>query len=77
VFERSKNDMKKTWLTINTILNKTTKSTKFPKTFRITETSNKTEIANEFNSFMVNMGPNLSASIEEPTSHYSDYLGRG
>ena len=57
-FERYKNDIKKTWITINGILNRHKKRNKFPEYFKINgETvSDKTVIANSLNSFFTNIG---------------------
>ena len=64
-FEKNKNDMKRTWTTINEILNRTKKSVDFPKYFIIDgqKITNKKSIADNFNTFFANVGLTLSRKI--------------
>ena len=64
-FEISKNDIKQTWKNINNILGRNNDKSNFPDTFT---TDNKTyhtnsEIACGFNTYFVNVGPNLANKI--------------
>ena len=56
------------WETLNELLNKPRKNTKLAKTFIDSNSSNiikdPDEIANKFNNFFINVGPNLAKKIE-------------
>ena len=77
-FTAQKNDMKKTWKTINETLNRKINKSKFPSEFIINNRSiaDHKEIADQFNIFFSNIGSNLSHSIEivDNTSDFTDYL---
>ena len=64
-FEKYKNDIRKTWSTIKHILNKNSKSTSFPSYFLLNDEkiTNENEIAENFNKFFTEIGPNLSKKI--------------
>ena len=68
LFNKYKGDMKGTWKTINFILSRTKRKSKFPQFFRDGNTivTSKLSIVNHFNSFFTNIGPNLSRLIEKP-----------
>ncbi len=53
-FKKYKHDMRKTWQTINEVLNKTRKKKTFPEYFKKENKhiTDKLEIANHFNSFL-------------------------
>ena len=76
-FEKYKTDMRKTWQTINNIINKSKKKKDFPEAFKedgrlITD---KVEIANRFNIYYTNIGSNLAAKINVPKNKsFKDYL---
>ena len=75
-FEKSKNDMKKTWQEINCIIgrgNKQSTQCKFKDDCGNTVT-NPQEICNQFNSFFVNVGPKLASNIKNTGKNYYDYL---
>ena len=76
-FERYKSDMRKTWATINEIISKKLKKTGFPKHFLDNDriiTDDK-DIANCFNNFFTNIGPNLAQDIPSPPNKaYTDFL---
>ena len=76
LFERNKTDMKKTWSTINNVLNKKATPNSYPDSFEINDNSvsNKTVIANEFNSFFTDIGPKLSSKIGAVNKNFTDYL---
>ena len=69
-FENAKNDMKRQWSTINEILHKQTKKTKFPDHFVIDgkQITDQKAISNAFNNYFVNIGPDLAAKIKLPSS---------
>ena len=76
-FEALKTNMKKTWGLINGILNRKSKNRSYPEEFLINNTtvSDKTQIANEFNSFFTNIGKNLASKISHVGPEtYMDYL---
>ena len=76
-FHLYKNDMRKTWSTINEIINKTKQKKEFPESFMLEGQSiyDKSVIANEFNNFFVNIGPNLADKISTPPNKsHKDYL---
>ena len=77
-FTAKKNDMKKTWATINETLNRNRKSNDFPLEFIVNNESitDTKDIANHFNNFFSNIGTNLSSSIklEDRNAAFTDYL---
>ena len=62
--------MKRQWFTINEILHKQTKKTKFLDHFVIDgkQITDQKAISNAFNNYFVNIGPNLAANIKLPNS---------
>ena len=78
MFTSYKNNLKKTWKTIDEALKKSCNMGKFPTEFIINSKSitDHKEIANQFNIFFSNIGSNLSASIEldDNTLAFTDYL---
>ena len=78
MFTSYKNNLKKTWKTIDEALKKRCNTGKFPTEFIINNKSitDHKEIANQFNIFFSNIGSNLSASIEldDNTLAFTDYL---
>jgi hypothetical protein len=76
-FEKFKDDIKKTWSTINDILNRSKKKKDFPKYFFINgqNISNPNEIAKEFNEYFIKIGSELSNSIVLPQNRsFEEYL---
>ena len=76
-FKKFKDDIKKMWDTIKTILNKTKKTHEFPSLFLINGSyiSDKKKISDEFNNYFTNIGPNLASQIQLPNdSSFKDYL---
>ena len=59
MFKTYVTNVKKTWTTINEILNKTNNKKDFPSYFVLNDQklSDKTDIANQFNHFFANIGP--------------------
>jgi hypothetical protein len=66
-FEHSIKDTKLTWKNINNLLNRTENKTSFPEYFIHNGSmyNNANDIANGFNSYYVNVGPNLAASMPD------------
>ena len=77
-FTAQKNDMKKTWKTIDETLNRRKNKSKFPSEFIVNNRSiaDHNEIADQFNVFFSNIGSTLSDSIEidDSTLDFTDYL---
>ena len=65
-FNKSKNDIKKTWETIADVMSKSKIQNKFPAHFNINEKqlTDKKEIADKFNSFVINIGPKLASDLD-------------
>ena len=76
-FEKTKGDMRQTWKTINNVMGRGQKDS-LPDQFKdgngilITDPKN---IANKFNNFFVNVGPDLAANINSTGKTYDQYLG--
>lgn len=76
-FNLFRNDIRKTWSTINEIINKSKKKKDFPKRFMINGicTSDEQVIANKFNQYFVGIGTKLSDNIQVPENKsFKDYL---
>ena len=76
-FEKFKDDIKKTWSSINEIMNRKKIKKDFPKLFRIDDmlVSNKLTIANEFNKYFGNVGKILSESVIQPQNRsFEEFL---
>jgi hypothetical protein len=77
-FDRYKGDIKKTWQTINNLISSKMQHNEKNETFIVNnvEISDEIEIANQFNSFFVNVGKNLARNIHCQTQRtFHDYLG--
>ena len=75
-FKNTRNNMKETWKTINSIIGRGTKKS-LQSNFRIDDTKNITEpktISNAFNNFFVDIGPKLASKIQHTGKNYFDYL---
>ena len=68
LMEQSRNNIKATWKVINSLISKNSGKSEFPKSIKKSNDIiyNKAEIANEFNDFFVNIGPNLARDIVQP-----------
>ena len=78
-FTRYKEDIKKTWETINDVMNKSKIQSKFPSYFNIngTKLTDKKDIATEFNKFFINIGPKLASEIGNEMEHdFSSYMNK-
>ena len=75
IFNAYKNDMKKTWRTINETLSRDKISSELPSIFyhNDLELTNPTEIANAFNMHFANIGKNLASEIERNITNDSDF----
>ena len=75
--ELEKNDIRKTWKTINEIMNRNKHKQNLPDEFAIDDKliSDRTEISNRFNEFFSGIGMNLCKNIDMPTDiSYKDFL---
>ena len=75
-FSRYSSNLKKTWRTINDILNRGKGKNNLPLTFKSKSgdlISGELEIANEFNDFFVNIGGNIGNN-KQRNDDYSRYL---
>jgi hypothetical protein len=76
-FEKYKNDIKSTWMTIKEVINRTNKTKKFPESFKINNenVSDNKIIANEFNKYFTQIGPALANNIQNLDGRqFQDYL---
>jgi hypothetical protein len=75
-FEKSKNDSKKTWSTINEVLNKSTANNTIEYIHHNnTKIEDKKHIANCFNAYFSNIGTNMASKIEiNKDYNYTDFL---
>jgi dimeric dUTPase (all-alpha-NTP-PPase superfamily) len=76
-FNSYKNDIKNTWITIKSIINKSKGKQDIPDFFLIngTKITYKQDIVNQFNKYFTNIGESLAAKISAPPNKtYKDYL---
>ena len=76
-FAKYKNDAQKTWSLINNIMNRPKKNAQQPNTIEANDIllSDPLQIANAFNSYFVNVGPNFAGKIKIPKhSNHKVYL---
>ena len=77
-FTAQKNDMKKTWGTIDETLNRKRKSTEYPAEFFYNNRTirDSKDIANSFNEYFSSIGPSLSENIDVSgqDKSYNGYL---
>ena len=76
-FNQAKNDIKSTWNTINELLGKKKSNTPLPRSFlndNNEEVSDPKLIANDFNDFFVNAGPNLAKNFNRDTDGFYKFL---
>ena len=69
-FSKCKHDSKLIWQNINSVLNRTRNKLDFPTTFSVdgATISAIKDIANCFNDYYINIGPNLARNIKSPTN---------
>ena len=79
-FMAQKNDMRKTWSTINDTLNRNANKSELPNEFIIdnVKITNSQDIASKFNDFFASIGQNLSSkiNINDNSLQFTDYLNR-
>ena len=76
-FSQAQNDIKSTWNTINELLGKKKSSNALPKSFlndNNDEVSDPKLIANHFNDFFINVGPNLAKKFKQETDDFCKFL---
>ena len=75
-FDKHSNNIKKTWQTINQILNRDRNNTNFPSyiIMQNKKVYNKEEIANSFNDYFATIGENLANKIAPSNTSYQDFL---
>jgi len=68
LFDKFKNDIRNTWITIKEIINKTSSKSSFPDSFIFNDVavSDPQQIADNFNDYFSNIGPNLASKIIPP-----------
>ena len=71
-----KYNIKETWAVLRQVMNKNKQSVKLPKTFIVNgiEMSNSKRIAEELNTFFLEIGTKISNSIPETNQIFSNYL---
>ena len=77
IFNKYKNDIKNTWLSIKQLINKHNNPNKIADFFLIQQEQiyDKNVIVNEFNNFFSNIGNTLANNVVTPINkHFSDYL---
>ena len=79
LIENNKKNVKNIWRVLNEIINKKVKSNEYPDQFKTEDgsiISDMKTIANKFNEFFVNVGPNLAKQVRvDDNSNIYDYLG--
>ena len=75
-FEKYKGDLKKTWKTINSIMNRNRKINGFPSHIITSKgkLSDKQEIANALNDYFCNVGHTFASKIPNSRQRYDSYL---
>ena len=77
IFDKDKNNIKGTWSTLTSLLNRVRIKSESPKYFVIENklVSDKSTISNKFNEFHTNIGPNLVKEINIASSKsFRSYL---
>ena len=77
IFQKCKNDCKKTWSNINSILGKKTKNS-LPNSMYLgtTRYNSKQQIADSFNSYFANIGDSIANDIIHTKNSFQDYMKR-
>ena len=78
IFNEHRNDIQKTWTSINNVLNQGKGNDKFPNVFLIENKmcSDKDLTANIFNEYFTQIGPSLTGNIDGSNKRlYESYLG--
>jgi hypothetical protein len=76
IFEKFKEDIKNTWVTIKELINRTRNKKLLPNFFQIdgNSISDSQTIANKFNVYFNNIGPSLARNIVSPSIDFTSYL---
>lgn len=78
IFDQCKNDIKQTWKSINSLLNRNGARSALPECFNIDGSliSDRSKLADAFNKFFINIGPKLASTIDPPVSNvtYESFL---
>lgn len=74
--ENAKNSLKDTWRILKDLINKKKSKLIYPNTFSHNnkEISNTNEIAQTFNEYFTNIGPNLASIIPQTNNRFQEYL---
>ena len=77
-FAKYKNDAPKTWSLINSIMNRTKKNSQQPDTIEANDIllSDPLQIANAFNSYFVNIRPNLAKKLKSQSTQITKYTSK-
>ena len=77
-FAKYKNDAPKTWSLINSIMNRTKKNSQQPDTIEANYIllSDPLQIANAFNSYFVNIRPNLAKQLKSQSTQITKYTSK-
>ena len=77
-FKKYHSDIKKTWQTINSILNRDRNTSNFPSYINVNgrKISNKNHIVNSFNRYFTSVGEDLAAKIPPAKKTFETYLQR-
>ena len=73
-FEKEKNNIRNTWKVINSVLKNNTSSHISSINVNGHSINNPLLIAEHYNDFFVNIGPNLSYQIPNCNSHFQDFI---
>ena len=76
MFDKYKNDSRKSWKLINTLINNSKNKNKITNVFTVngSQVSNEAEIAEHFNEFFSNIGKQQAESIPPSSKDFSTYL---
>ena len=77
-FEQSHNNIKQTWKIIDKVINEKSTKRKLPNAFTYNndKITDPISIANKFNDYFANVGPNLAKQIPESSSSFVSFLSR-
>jgi hypothetical protein len=78
LFESNKYNIKQTWLELKKIIGKQSKQQHFPEFFKLNnmKLTNKTDIAESFNNYFVNIGKNIQSKIPTQNETFEYYMNQ-
>jgi hypothetical protein len=78
LFESNKYNIKQTWLELKKIIGKQSKQQNFPEFFKLNnmKLTNKTDIAESFNNYFVNIGKNIQSKIPTQNETFEYYMNQ-